>query len=303
MNKKIIFIVLAILAVALLFFGAKFLLGKDSGPAVLKISANPAATIFLDGAYLGKTPYEDKVKSGEYTLKLAPDSGSKAIPWEIKLKLNSGTMTFVNRDLSESELTSAGEVLTLEKISGQSAEMVVISTPDGATVNLDNNQRGVTPLSLPKIEPGDHDLLLSETGFSDRTLKIRTTPGFKLTASFQLALDSSATTVSASTSPTPATTSASPKPTATPRATVKSSGTPTVELPRPYVKILETNLTCESTTCLNVRMEPNKSATISATVKTGETYSLLDQQSGWYQIKYQGQNSGWISGQYAEKFE
>lgn len=293
MNKKIIFVGLGILMMILLFFGVKFFLERDSGPAVLKISSNPKATIFLDGQHLGQTPYEDKVKPGEYTLKLVPDSDSKAVSWQIKLKLNSGMMTFVNRDLSDSELTSAGEILTLEKISGQSAEMVVISTPDGASVSLDNNNRGTTPFSLLKIEPGDHDLLLSETGFSDRTLKIRTTVGFKLTASFQLALTSPEATVSATPSATPKA-SSSPKPTATP----KSSATSSAQLARPYVQILDT-----PTGFLRVRLEPSTSATEAAQVKPGETYPLLDQQNGWYQIKYQGQSSGWISGQYAEKFE
>lgn len=294
MNKKIIFAALGILIIVLLFFGVRLIFSKESGPAVLKISANPAATIFLDGAHLGQTPYEDKVKPGEYTLKLVPTPESKAVFWEAKIKFNAGVLTVVNRDLTDSEPTSAGEVLTLEKISGQSAEIVVISTPDGAIINLDNVNHGETPLRLPKIDPGDHDLTLSKTGFIDRTLKIRTTTGFKLTASFQLALDSSAATVSASPSPTPSTTSASPKPTATPKANATSSA----QLSRPYVQILDT-----PTGFLRVRMEPSTSATEAAQVKPGETFPLLDQQSGWYQIKYQGTSKGWISGQYAEKFE
>lgn len=293
MNKKIIFIALGIMVMVLLFFGVKFFLGKDSGPAVLKISSNPPATIFLDGQHLGKTPYEDKAKPGEYILKLVPDSGNKLTSWETKLRLNSGMLTFVNRDLGENELTSAGEVLTLEKIAGKSAEIVVISTPDGAETSLDNNNKGETPLSLQNIDPGDHDLLLTKTGFADRSLKIRTTAGFKLTASFQLALTAPEATVSATPSATPSAT-ASPKPT----ASLKASATPSVQLPKPYVQILDT-----PTGFLRVRMEPSTNATEASQVKPGETYPLLDQQSGWYQIKYQGQSSGWISGQYAEKFE
>ena len=67
MNKKIIFVVLAILAAVLLFFVVKLIFSRDSGPAILKISSNPQATIFLDGQHLGKTPYENEAKSGEYT--------------------------------------------------------------------------------------------------------------------------------------------------------------------------------------------------------------------------------------------
>jgi uncharacterized protein YgiM (DUF1202 family) len=35
-------------------------------------------------------------------------------------------------------------------------------------------------------------------------------------------------------------------------------------------------------------------------VKPGETYTLLDEQSGWYKIKFNNKE-GWISSQYAQK--
>lgn len=277
MSKKLLISAGLIFGFVLLFLLVKFLSGGQGGPASLKITTNPASTIFLDGAHLGKTPYEDKIKAGEYTLKLVPESTGKAASWETKIKLNSGVLTYVNRDLGPQELTSAGEILTLEKIAGQSAEMAILSTPDAATVLLDNVNKGTTPLILQNLTFGDHDLEISQTGFTSRNLRIKTTAGYKLVASFQLALEAS----SASSSPVPV-------------ATSSSSG----KLQKPYVKILDT-----PTGFLRVRMEPSIGATEAAQVKPGETYSLLDEESGWYQIKYQATSSGWISGQYAEKFD
>lgn len=303
MNKKIIFLALGGILLAVgIFFLMKSSIGGNRGLASLKIASIPPATIFLDTQSLGKTPFEDKVKSGEYTLKLIPESGTNVSSWQAKIKLVSGVLTYVNWELSEQELTSAGEILTLEQISAKTAEIDVLSSPDGAQVTLDGNARGATPLVLQNIEAGEHELSVVATGFKQRGVKINATPGFKLIASFQLALLPSTGTPSATPSPTPGEMpKASPKP--TPKATPKASATPSAELSRPYVKVLETNLTCESGTCLKVRMEPNKNATVSAMVKTGESYSLLGEQSGWYKIRYEGISEGWISGQYAEKFE
>jgi hypothetical protein len=294
MNKNIILVSLgAVLLGVGIFLVARLLLGREAGPASLKITSTPQATIFLDTQHLGKTPYEDKVKSGEYTLKLIPESGTTAVSWQAKVKLIPGVLTYVNRELSDQELTSAGEILTLEKISGKSAEIAVLSTPDGAQVNLDGISKGSTPLVLQNIEIGDHEISVAAPGFLTRGVKIKTTPGFKLVASFQLALSSLPATPSATPTPGP-TPTGTPKPTTSPRPT----GTPSAELPRPYVKILDT-----PTGWLRVRIEPSTSATEAAKVNPGETYPLLGEQSGWYKIRYEGTKEGWISGQYAEKFD
>jgi len=302
MNKRLVIIIIGAVLLGVLFFTSiRILTSKNQGPASLRVTAQPEAAVFLDTQNLGKTPYDGTVSSGEYTLKLVPSSADVS-SWQTKIKLSPGVLTVVNHEFGDQELTSAGEILTLEKISSKTAQIAVISTPDGAQVSLDDTPRGTTPLILENINEGEHQVSVSANGFITRGVKIRTTAGFKLIADFQLALSAEGTTPSATPSPGPAVTpKATPK--ASPKATPKITSSPQAELPRPYVKILETNLTCESTTCLNVRMEPNKSATISATVKTGETYPLLDEQNGWYKIKYQGSSEGWISGQYAEKYE
>jgi len=79
-----------------------------------------------------------------------------------------------------------------------------------------------------------------------------------------------------------------------------AKATPTEGPPmaKPYVLIKET-----PTGWLRVRMEPSTTATEAAKVNPGEKYPLLEEKGGWYKIRYSGDKEGWISAQYATKFE
>lgn len=307
-NKRVIVIGVGVLVLGtVIFFLAKFFLIKENGPASLKITSNPAATIFLDNQHLGKTPYEDKVKPGEYSLKLVPDSINNAASFEAKIKLEPATLTFINRNLKENELVSSGESLTLEKINSKSSEVAVLSTPDAAMINLDGINKGTTPQILTKdVDPGDHEISVSANGFSDGKINVKAISGYKVIVSFKLALLTMPenATNSAGASPTPKPT-ASASATATPKSSTSPSGTPKPEPARPYVKILDTgtNLSTCSVNCLRIRVEPNAAATEAGKINSGETAPFLGEQSGWYKIKYETTKEGWISGQYAEKFE
>ncbi|GAB6153748.1 hypothetical protein JCM17380_24980 [Desulfosporosinus burensis] len=50
---------------------------------------------------------------------------------------------------------------------------------------------------------------------------------------------------------------------------------------------------------LNMRQEPNTSATVLVSVPNGTTCPVLAQTNGWYQISYSG-NTGWVSAQYVD---
>lgn len=299
--KKIILVVITLLIIG----GGGFALlrlrgsgGEEQG--VLKVNSTPATTIFLDNQNIGKSPYEDKVKPGVYTLKLIPESSiESATSWEGQIEIKANLLTYINRELGESDVTTGGEILTLEKISGKQAELSVLSTPDGATVSLAGQEKGTTPLVIQDVDAGSYDLTVSMTGFKPRTVKVKTTAGYKLTASFQLVLSGDAPVGS----PEP---SASEEPDSTPKASAKASpkstpkasaakGTPP---PKPYVEILDT-----PTGFLRVRSEPSTSSEELGRVNPGEYYSLLDEENGWYKIQFGDEEEGWISGQYADKFE
>ncbi len=305
--KKIIIVLLLFLAVGgtIIFFVLRS--RGNQGQAVLKVSSVPVANVFLDNQNIGKTPIEQKVAPGEFTIKLIPETTVESVvSWEDKIKLNPNLLTYVNRELGSSELTSGGETLILEKSTGKKGELVVLSSPDGATVKLSGNEKSTTPVVLSDIDAGNYDLAVEAVGFKNRTVKIKITSGYKLTATYQLIANQEELA-----SPTPeASTSGTPKPSAKPGTSAKpfpatSSASPKAKAsppPKPYIEVLDT-----PTGFLNVRKDASKDAEILSQIKPGELYSLLDEQSAggivWYKITYDSDKEGWVSSQYAKKFE
>lgn len=298
MRRKVVFLFLIIgLFVGLLLL-VRVIRGGTPQYGVLKITSNPSATVFLDNKNIGRTPFEDKVLVGEYTLKLIPETTVQTlIPWQGKIRVSTNLLTFVNRDLSDTELSSAGELLWLEKISNSQSELSVTTIPDGGNIILDEQVKGVSPLSITNISAGDHTLTITSPGFFSRTLKIKNTGGYKLNAAIQLALAPGGLTPTPepqiTDAPAPSTPSGNITPTPTKVATTSATNTPK----RPYVTIGDT-----PTGFLRVRAEPQTSSDEIGRVNPGEKYSLLASETGWYKIQF-NDKEGWISGQYATKVE
>ena len=294
MKRKIVFILVLIGLVAAVALAVKLLTNRGPKQGELRVNSNPAAAIFLDNKNIGRTPFpSEKINAGRYTIKLVPDSATTQLaPWEGQIVVGQGLLTYVNADLTESELSSAVDVLWLEKISSKQSELSVTTTPDGASVLVDDVTRGVTPISISDIAPGDHTVTVSSVGFLMRTLKIRTTPGYKLIAEMKLGLSSGGQIPEASPTPTLA---PSGKVTPTPK-TASASAQPNPD--KPYLVVKDT-----PTGFLRVRMEPATSATEAARIKPGDKFTILDTQNGWYQIRYDSTNTGWVSGQYVDKIE
>lgn len=290
MKRKLVFLAILLGLVFLVAAVIRFLTNRGPKEGELRVDSQPTATIFVDNKNIGRTPFKDKVQAGEYTIKLVPESITTHLTtWEGRIVVGGNLLTYVNANLSESELTTAVDVVWLEKITSKNSELSVTTTPDGATVLVDDQTRGVTPLSVSDIAPGDHNLSITSSGFLSRMLKIKTTPGYRLIANLKLALSSGGTA-----SPT-----ATPEVgTPTPTKTATSSATEVPDPPKPFVRIKDT-----PTGFLRVRLEPSTSASEAARVNPGEKYTYFDTQNGWYQIKYDGKNTGWVLGQYAEKFE
>lgn len=286
MNKKALFIVF-LLIIALGLAGYKFFSSKISSTSGFRIVSTPAATIFLNDKLISKTPFEDKYPPGEYILKLIPEGTTlQTSSWQGKIKLNPTVLTYVNRDLGISELTSSGEILTLEKISQDEAQMAILSQPDAASVLIDGQEKGATPLLLKDVTVGDHDVSVNSPGFVARTVRVQATNGYKLIVQFQLALaGSEESTSSAATLPTPSV-----------------SG----EKQTSKTKILiKENSEIMNSGGLAVREGPGKSTPVNTRVKPGEKYPLLEEKEGWYKISYDDGKEGWISSssRYTEKVE
>ena len=260
----IVWILILISLIALLLrFGDKWaqvLLGikQESGISVSSVPSD--ATVYLDGEEMGKTPFEDKnLQVKDYTVKIVK---GEAI-WQGKVKLISGTVTTVGRDLAPDPTSSAGEILTLDKGRG----LTVVSNPTDAEVEIDGKSYGKTPITL-SIEPGERTILVSHGNYSNRSIRASLPEGFNLTVTVDLALaEADLTTIS------------TPVISQTPQVVVKQT----------------------PTGFLRVRDKPSLSGKEIAQVKPGDSLILLEELSGWYRVRLANGTEGYVSSSYAEK--
>ncbi|MBI5449317.1 PEGA domain-containing protein [Candidatus Gottesmanbacteria bacterium] len=290
MKRNLVFLVVLVALLGLVIGFVKIWNRRSAKFGELRVESVPPASVFLDNKHMGRTPFRDKVQAGQYTIKVVPEASSmQAASWQAPLSIGESLLTYVSADLSESELSSAADILWLEKISGKNGELSVTTNPDGATVLVDDQVKGVTPLSTTDMSSGDHMLTVTSPGFLSRTQKIKSIAGYRVIASIKLALSAGGAVV-ASASPTPVTQSVT---------RITPTGLPLSSDPaKPFVIIKDT-----PTGYLRVRLEPTTTASEAARVKPGEKYHLEEIKTSWYKIKYDGSNTGWISGQYAEKVE
>jgi hypothetical protein len=285
MKSKLAFL-LVLAAVFLAFVGVRFfVLGQQNVNGRLKIISSPTASVFVNNLAVGKTPYEDKYKVGEYIVKLIPEgNATETASWQGKVRIYKNALSYVNRELGSSDITSGGEVFTTTKMetspkSGGYGEIYIETEPQGAIVNLDNDEKGVAPLILSDVLKGEHEISVYMPGFFRRTQKINIDPGFRVNAFFKLAIDQSQKTLA---------------PTGIPED--KKEATASASTGKTMIVINET-----PTGWLRVREEPSITASEAARVKPGEKFELLDEDDGWYKIEYEKEKEGWISGEYATK--
>jgi hypothetical protein len=300
MKRKLLFLAVLIVLVVAVAFLVKALTNRGPKQGELRVDSSPAAAIFLDNKNIGRSPFTDKVEAGSYTMKLVPDTATRQlVPWEGQIVIGQNLLTYVNADLAESELSSAVDILWLEKISSKNSELSLTTSPDGATVMVDDITKGVTPLTLADITQGDHTVTVTSIGFLTRTLKIKMTPGYRLIVTMKLGL--SAGGVPPTASPTAIlSTTPTGKVTPTPKTATSSANQP--DPVKPFLTVKDT-----PTGFLRVRMDAGVNATEAGRINPGDKFTILDTQTvsdtPWYQIKYDGTNMGWVSGQYVAKTE
>lgn len=156
-----------------------FILSKtESGEGALQVTAIPQSTVYLNGKPLGKTPLckcegKDRIKAGEYTIKLIPISGQNIFPYEEHITVTKGILTVVDRTFGAGSL-STGSVITLVPIHDKKAVQLFISSfPSEASVAIDGNDSGKTPLLVRTLTDSDHDLVVSKSGYKDKTIQDR----------------------------------------------------------------------------------------------------------------------------------
>ncbi|MDO8659736.1 MAG: PEGA domain-containing protein [Candidatus Parcubacteria bacterium] len=275
--KRVLLFIAPLLIATIIFFGLLFFLDRKTGKGALQITSMPKSKVYLDNKLLGSTPLcacdlAQMLPVGDYSIKLIPITGEFQ-PFEEKITINKATLTVVDRTFSDIG-NSDGSIISLSPLSEKKdVEILVISLPEKANVFLDNNPVGITPLLLKQVSESDHDLRLTLDGYKDKSLKIKTAAGFKLTSLIFMGVNSNL-------SITP----------------VASSAAAPVAIITPKILILNT-----PTGFLRVRESNSIYSLEIAQVKPGEEYELVSEKEGWFEIKLDSDRVGWISSSYAVK--
>lgn len=279
--KRFLLLALSCLVLTFLFvLGFQYFLHVKSQKGALQVTTLPQSKVYIDGKYIGTTPLckceaADMLPVGDYTIRLVPIKGGLS-EFEDKITISEAVLTVVDRKFDKDSL-SEGSIMTLTPLTDKSkAELLIASLPEGAIILLDNTEIGTSPFSFKDPTISDHVLTVKKDGYKEKTIRIRTPQGYKLTV---VAYLSTTTDFGSSTN---ASTSA------------VSTITPTLIEAGKRVIILDT-----PTGFLRVRdaVQGNEIGR----VLPGETYEYVDEQDGWIEIKLKGGTPGWISNQYTQK--
>lgn len=289
---------LILLTVLVLLFGVFlllkfFLFNGQTELGEIKIVSTPQSVVYLDQIQVGNTPLQQKLKVGEYLIKLIPNKeASASATWQGKVKIYKNAVTYVGRALGKSDISTAGEISTLTKMETKSSkdnvgEIAVESDPQGALVYLDLDEKGVAPLILSDVPKGTHELSIYLPGFFRRTLKLNVESGYRTSSNVKLAIDELSQQNS--------TKSATPK-TSEKDSSLQKTSSIVEGANKTMIKIKET-----PTGWLRVRSEPSVDASESAKVNPGESYEMVEEKPNWYKILFNDEQEGWVAAQYSEK--
>jgi hypothetical protein len=144
-------------------YATKFL-GGDAPPAAatasttgtLVVQSNPPGVqVFVDGIDRGMTPARLSVSPGAHILELR----GRGVPRVIPLQVPAGAQ--ISQYLEFAETPTTGK-------------MQVQSDPAGAKVTIDGTPRGVAPITVTDLAPGDHEVILqSDTGNARHVVTIQ----------------------------------------------------------------------------------------------------------------------------------
>lgn len=280
--KRVLLFLLPPFFAIIAFFLLIVFLNRESSYGALQVTASLKSKVYLDGKLIGETPLckcegKSMLETGSYTLRLVPNEGN-IVPYEEKITIGGSVLTVVDRIFGDGAL-SEGKVITMTKIPrSQNAEAYVLSFPEGVKVFVDNVESGKTPLRQQNLTVSDHELRLAKDGYREKTVRIRTVAGYRVTVVVTLGILPNLTSSTASLSAETLIASTSALPSVT------------------KVIILNT-----PTGFLRVRESGSLAAAEVGKVSPGDTFDLLDEKDGWFSIKLADGKVGWISNQYVKK--
>jgi uncharacterized protein YgiM (DUF1202 family) len=271
--KKVIVTILVFLSLVAIFlrYGLQPLINylNLQPKAGIQIESNSKSEVIINGEAVGETPYQNEnLNVGEFLVELKPDqqdaSASAYTPWKGYVKLNPGTLTVVNRELTATQAGSSGEVITLEKGTGAT----IISTPTEAEVFIDGQSRGRTPIALSDLASGEHQFLISKENYLKRNIRATIVGNYTLNIAVDLAI-----------------------------AEADLSKAPTV--PQSSTSVVLVKQT--PTGFLRVRSDATTNAEEIARVNPGEALSLLEERPGWFKVRLKDGREGFVSATYTTK--
>lgn len=269
--RKVILLILIFLSIMALGlrFGTQPLMQalKLEERAGLKVESNKIAKVIINGKEVGTTPFQDEnLRSGEHLVSLKSKEATEAgqFSWQGYVKLNSGTWTVVNRELTFTQGASSGEVITLEKGQG----VTVVSNPSSAYVFMDGKEIGRTPLAISDVKISQHLFLISKENFLKRSIRATLIEGYNLSLAVDLAIDQ-----------------------------VDLTKIPTIPLSSSSQLVVKST----PTGFLRVRSSPDLNSSEVARVTPGDTLILLEEVPNWQRIRLSDGKEGYVSSVYTEK--
>ena len=142
----------------------------DSNIGQLIVESKPSqALLKIDGRDCGYTPYKADIEAGIHRVQLEK-AGFLAVDARVT----------VERDR---------ETRKTFDLAMQPGSLAIRSTPAGATVRLDGKAVGVTPLVVPDLAAGEHQVEVSKDGFDTASRNVEVAAGSR--AEVEMLLDSS----------------------------------------------------------------------------------------------------------------
>ena len=267
--RKFAFLLIVILVITILFLTAAYFVNNQNGKGALQVTSQPSSQVFLEGKAIGKTPLclcdlPNLLKSGEYSIKLVRDNKDLS-PFEQKITIYQEVLTVVDRNFEFQAGASSGSVITFSPIDDKTAQLMVISSPQGSRVILDSSEVGLTPLLLKDITASDHEVKILKEGYSEKTIKIKTVVGKRLEANVILGIKKDASLNTSSSS---------------------AQIVIILDTPTGYLRVRESN-------AVDSRQI--------ATVSPGDKLNLLEEKDGWFKVELEDGKIGWVSAAYATK--
>jgi hypothetical protein len=140
-------------------------------------SAPPGGAVFLDGEYQGTTPASEHLE----LTGIAP--GRHTVSIQLTNFQDYLQTLFVNAG----QITAVSAVLTPAMNPSSSGNLQITSQPGAAEIIIDNQYRGITPLTLSSFPAGNHTLIIRLNGYQDYQQMLTIIPGQDLLVSASLA--------------------------------------------------------------------------------------------------------------------